>query len=73
MPLHVLLTLQVPGASSYFGCVGADDFGKTMAERAKAGGVNVRIYCIRKQGMALHASYMPLPAVALCSSDYALP
>ena len=34
--------LQVPGATSYFGAVGSDDFGRKLRETAFEGGVNVR-------------------------------
>lgn len=34
--------LQVPGATSYFGCIGNDDYGKRMIETAGKDGVNVR-------------------------------
>ncbi|KAK9804946.1 hypothetical protein WJX73_001708 [Symbiochloris irregularis] len=34
--------LQVPGASSYFGCVGSDNFGNIMKQTAQDGGVNVQ-------------------------------
>ncbi len=34
--------LQVPGATSYFGAVGDDDFGHKLRETASQGGVNVR-------------------------------
>lgn len=34
--------LGVPGATSYFGCIGKDDFGNKMEEAAKNDGVNVR-------------------------------
>ncbi|KAF8064558.1 ADK1 [Scenedesmus sp. PABB004] len=33
--------LQVPGATSYMGCVGSDDFAKTMTATAAKDGVNV--------------------------------
>ena len=33
--------LQVPGATSYFGCIGKDEFGKVMTDTAKGDGVNV--------------------------------
>lgn len=32
---------QVPHATSYMGCIGADDFGNRMTEQAKKDGVNV--------------------------------
>lgn len=35
--------LQTPGATSYFGCIGDDDFGGKMKENAKKDGVNVRL------------------------------
>ena len=34
--------LQVPGATSYFGATGNDDFGRKLRETASQGGVNVR-------------------------------
>lgn len=36
--------LQVPGATSYMGCVGKDDFGNKMRETATQDGVNVSLY-----------------------------
>lgn len=33
--------LQVPGATSYMGCIGKDEFGKVMTDTAKGDGVNV--------------------------------
>ena len=38
--------LQVPGATSYMGCVGKDDFGNKMRETATQDGVNVRLFCV---------------------------
>lgn len=34
--------LQVPGATSFMGCIGKDDFGVIMADSAKANGVNIQ-------------------------------
>mmetsp|Transcript_15032 Transcript_15032/g.31187 ORF Transcript_15032/g.31187 Transcript_15032/m.31187 type:complete len:344 (+) Transcript_15032:92-1123(+) len=34
--------LQIPGATTYMGCVGDDDYGKKMADQATADGVNVQ-------------------------------
>ena len=34
--------LQSAGATSYFGCIGSDDFGSKMRENATKDGVNVR-------------------------------
>ncbi|KAK9826318.1 hypothetical protein WJX74_008518 [Apatococcus lobatus] len=34
--------LQVPGATSYFGCIGKNEFGKVMTDTAKGDGVNVQ-------------------------------
>ncbi|KAJ9515376.1 hypothetical protein QJQ45_016371 [Haematococcus lacustris] len=34
--------LQVPQATAYMGCIGDDEFGRTMTATAKADGVNVR-------------------------------
>lgn len=36
--------LQSPGATSYFGCIGSDDFGNKMRENAKKDGVNVGVF-----------------------------
>ena len=33
--------LQVPGATSYMGCIGYDDFGQRMQKTAEQDGVNV--------------------------------
>ena len=37
--------LQVPGATSYFGAIGNDEFGRKLRETASQGGVNVRATC----------------------------
>ena len=34
--------LGVPGATSYFGCIGKDEFGATMEAACKSDGVNVQ-------------------------------
>lgn len=34
--------LQIPGATSYIGCVGKDKYGEEMAKNSKDFGVNVR-------------------------------
>lgn len=34
--------LQVPGATSYFGCVGSDEYAEKLRKAAHDGGVNVR-------------------------------
>ncbi|KAK6929182.1 Carbohydrate kinase PfkB [Dillenia turbinata] len=36
--------LQIPGATSYMGCVGKDKFGEEMKKSAKQAGVNVQYY-----------------------------
>ncbi|EFJ35435.1 hypothetical protein SELMODRAFT_438384 [Selaginella moellendorffii] len=36
--------LQVPGATTFIGCIGKDEFGKEMKKSSTAGGVNVRYY-----------------------------
>jgi len=41
--------LQVPGATSYFGAVGDDDFGHKLRETASQGGVNVRLAPLRRR------------------------
>lgn len=33
--------LQIPGATSYIGCIGKDKFGEEMKKKAKDSGVNV--------------------------------
>lgn len=33
--------LQVPGATSYMGCIGKDKFGEEMKKNSKLAGVNV--------------------------------
>lgn len=35
--------LQVPGATSYMGCIGQDEFAEKMTETAKKDGVNVSL------------------------------
>jgi len=39
--LLLLLGLQVPGATSYMGCVGDDEFAQEMTKTASKDGVNV--------------------------------
>ncbi|KAJ6809648.1 putative adenosine kinase 2 [Iris pallida] len=36
--------LQIPGATSYMGCIGKDKFGEEMKKKSTAGGVNVHYY-----------------------------
>ncbi|KAK8926162.1 Adenosine kinase 2 [Platanthera zijinensis] len=36
--------LQIPGATSYMGCIGKDKFGEEMKKNAKAAGVNAHYY-----------------------------
>ncbi|KAC9631545.1 hypothetical protein E3N88_45513 [Mikania micrantha] len=36
--------LQIPGATSYMGCVGKDKYGEEMAKNSKSAGVNVHYY-----------------------------
>ncbi|KAL2345066.1 hypothetical protein Fmac_006351 [Flemingia macrophylla] len=36
--------LQVPGATSYMGCIGKDNFGEEMKKNSKLAGVNVHYY-----------------------------
>jgi adenosine kinase len=53
--------LQVPGASSYMGCIGDDDFGKLMTKTAAEDGVDVRAWipaCPRTAGQSTD----PLPS-----------
>ena len=38
--------LQVPGAASYFGCVGKDKYAKIMEDTAKREGLNVSMLCL---------------------------
>lgn len=45
--------LQVPGATSYFGAIGNDDFGRKLRETASQGGVNVRATCLYAQNTGL--------------------
>lgn len=33
--------LQIPGATSYMGCIGKDKFGEEMKKNSKLAGVNV--------------------------------
>lgn len=33
--------LQIPGATSYIGCIGKDKFGEVMKKNSKLAGVNV--------------------------------
>ena len=35
--------LQVPGATSYIGCIGKDKFGEEMTKNSKQAGVNVSL------------------------------
>ena len=36
--------LQLPGATSYMGCIGNDEFGEKMRQVASSDGVNVSLY-----------------------------
>ena len=45
--------LQVPGATSYYGAIGDDDFGRKLRETASQGGVNVRATCLCGQDSEL--------------------
>lgn len=36
--------LQIPGATSYMGCIGKDKFGEEMKKSSKLSGVNVSSY-----------------------------
>ncbi|KAI3942063.1 hypothetical protein MKW92_037671 [Papaver armeniacum] len=36
--------LQIPGATSYIGCIGKDKFGEEMKKNSKLAGVNVQYY-----------------------------
>lgn len=43
--------LEVPHATTYFGCIGEDDFGRKMTEAAGKEGVNVGVGCWRGAGL----------------------
>ncbi|XP_066348573.1 adenosine kinase 2-like isoform X2 [Miscanthus floridulus] len=36
--------LQIPGATSYIGCIGKDKFGEEMKKNAQAAGINAHYY-----------------------------
>ncbi|XP_062227423.1 adenosine kinase 2-like [Phragmites australis] len=36
--------LQIPGATSYIGCIGKDKFGEEMKKNAQAAGINAHCY-----------------------------
>ncbi|KAG8650886.1 hypothetical protein MANES_07G077901v8 [Manihot esculenta] len=36
--------LQIPGATSYMGCIGKDKFGEEMKKNSRQAGVNVHYY-----------------------------
>ena len=40
---------QVKNASTFFGCVSDDEFGKILEDRAKTDGVNVRFQTTEKE------------------------
>lgn len=40
---HLQWMLQIPGATSYMGCIGKDKYGEEMKKNAKDAGVKVRI------------------------------
>lgn len=46
--------LQIPGATSYIGCIGKDKFGEEMKKHSKLAGVNVN-FCIH---ISNHNFYM---------------
>jgi adenosine kinase len=52
--------LQSPGATSYFGCIGSDDFGAKMRENATKDGVNVSVSV-----MLLHVQLLVQAAVSV--------
>jgi hypothetical protein len=39
--------LQIPGATSYMGCIGKDKFGEEMKKNSKLAGVNVSFFTFR--------------------------
>jgi hypothetical protein len=39
--------LQIPGATSYMGCIGKDKFGELMKKNSKLAGVNVSFFNFR--------------------------
>ena len=40
-PLLLQWMLQIPGATTYIGCIGKDKFGEEMKKNSKLAGVNV--------------------------------
>lgn len=38
--------LQIPGATSYMGCIGKDKYGQEMTKNSKSAGVNVLIFLL---------------------------
>lgn len=58
--------LQVPGATSYMGCVGKDDFGNKMRETATQDGVNVRADLRHALG---HANHMLTCSMQKCHTS----
>jgi adenosine kinase len=48
--------LQIPGATSFMGCIGKDKFGEEMKNNAQAAGVNVNynLFCSALHAMTLH-------------------
>lgn len=41
LTFHLQWMLQIPGATSYIGCIGKDKFGEVMKKHSKLAGVNV--------------------------------
>lgn len=63
--------LQVPGATSYMGCVGKDDFGNKMKETATQDGVNVRAdlrYAVGRASQILTCSMKECHSVCMIHS-----
>lgn len=38
--------LQIPGATSFMGCIGKDKYGDEMTKNSKSAGVNVLIFLL---------------------------
>lgn len=43
---YIQWMLQIPGATSYMGCIGKDKFGEEMKKNSKLAGVNVSVPCL---------------------------
>ena len=64
--------LQIPGATSYIGCIGKDKFGEEMKKNAQAAGINVSYkfpFCFPLQMSTMAWYPLPQSGSALSAGD----